>query len=59
MDTGLIYGQYVPIVIKTIVAIMLIEAGSNVDEETMSKLPGTYIQGVSANVPSRNIALTF
>ena len=43
MDTGLIYGQYVPIVIMSIVVIMLIEAGSNVDEETMSKLPGEYL----------------
>ena len=40
MDTGLIYGQAIPIVILCIITIMLIEAGYNVDEETMLKLPG-------------------
>ena len=40
MDTGLIYGQAIPIVIMSIITIMLIEAGGNVDEETMLKLPG-------------------
>eukprot|EP00095_Tigriopus_kingsejongensis_P004198 maker-scaffold208_size258758-snap-gene-1.25 protein:Tk04198 transcript:maker-scaffold208_size258758-snap-gene-1.25-mRNA-1 annotation:"probable g-protein coupled receptor 133" len=40
-DTGLIYGQLIPIVILSIITFMLIEAGSNVDEDTMTKLPDT------------------
>jgi len=40
MDTSLIYGQYVPIVLLCILAIMLYEAAGTVDDEQMSKLPG-------------------
>ena len=40
INTGLIYGMLGPIIILCIVAIMLIEAGTNVDEETMIPLEG-------------------
>ncbi len=40
IDTGLIYGQYVPILILMIINIMLIEAAGNVDDNTMIKLTG-------------------
>ncbi len=40
MDTGLIYGQYIPVVILSIITIMLVEAGGNVDENYMRKLDG-------------------
>ncbi|TRY78449.1 hypothetical protein TCAL_14392 [Tigriopus californicus] len=40
MDTGLMYGEYIPVVILSIITFMLIEAGSNVDDDTMTKLSG-------------------
>ena len=40
MNTGLIYGEFIPIAMFVIATIMLIEAGGNVDEDTMIKLPG-------------------
>lgn len=46
MDTGLMYGEYIPVVILSIITFMLIEAGSNVDDDTMTKLPGKYTNTV-------------
>lgn len=43
MDTGLIYGQYLPIVVLSVVTIMMIEAGGNVDDEFMVKLAGEWL----------------
>ena len=40
MDQSIIFGQYIPIVIFCIAIIMLFEAGTNVDPETMVKLIG-------------------
>lgn len=44
MDTGIIFGQMVPIVLFCITTVMLIEAGNNVEEKHMCTLIGKYIR---------------
>jgi hypothetical protein len=42
MDTSLIYGQFVPVVILLVLTVMLYEAANSVDDDNMPKLPGKF-----------------
>jgi hypothetical protein len=43
MSSSLMFAQYAPLVLMSIMTIMMIEAAGSVDNNTMTPLPGNFI----------------